>query len=121
MPEPGPGEIRVKLVLSPIHNHDLFTIRGQYGVKPPLPAIGGTEALGIVDALGPGVSAPALGQRVTMAGIADAWAEYFIAPAAARRAAPGSRERRNRLPALRDAAVGPDGARGVRRASRDNG
>lgn len=81
LPEPGPGEIRVKLLLSPIHNHDLFTIRGQYGVKPPLPAIGGTEALGVVDAHGPGVTAPAIGQRVTMAGVANAWAEYFLAPA----------------------------------------
>lgn len=82
VPEPGPGEIRIRLVLSPIHNHDLFTIRGQYGVRPPLPAIGGTEALGIVDAHGPGVSAPAIGQRVTFAGVANAWAEYFLAKAA---------------------------------------
>lgn len=82
VPAPGPGEIRVRLVLSPIHNHDLVTIRGTYGFKPALPAIGGTEALGIVDALGEGVAAPALGQRVTMAGVTQAWAEYFIAPAA---------------------------------------
>ena len=54
VPEPGPGEIRVRMVLSPIHNHDLWTIRGEYGVKPPLPAIGGTEALGTVDKLGEG-------------------------------------------------------------------
>jgi NADPH:quinone reductase-like Zn-dependent oxidoreductase len=81
-PEPGPGEIRVRMVLSPIHNHDIATIRGIYGVKPPLPAIGGTEALGIVDAHGEGVTAPAVGQRVTMAGLANnAWAEYFVAPA----------------------------------------
>jgi len=81
--EPGPGEIRVRMVLSPIHNHDLWTIRGEYGVKPPLPAIGGTEALGIVDKLGEGVAAPALGQRVTGSSIVGAWAEYFLARAAA--------------------------------------
>jgi NADPH:quinone reductase-like Zn-dependent oxidoreductase len=86
VPEPGPGEIRVKMTLSPIHNHDLATIRGIYGVKPPLPAIGGTEAAGIVDAQGEGVTAPAVGQRVTMAGITNAWAEYFVAQA--RRAVP---------------------------------
>lgn len=86
VPQPGPGEIRARMILSPIHNHDLFTIRGQYGVKPTLPAIGGTEALGIVDALGEGVTAPAIGQRVTMAGVSNAWAEYFVAPA--RRAVP---------------------------------
>ena len=24
-PEPGPGQVRLKIVLSPIHNHDLWT------------------------------------------------------------------------------------------------
>ncbi|SHF23821.1 NADPH:quinone reductase [Kaistia soli DSM 19436] len=82
MPEPGAGEIRVRLVLSPIHNHDLWTVRGDYGYKPTLPAIGGTEALGIVDALGEGVSAPPIGTRVVIAGVNGVWAEYFLAPAA---------------------------------------
>lgn len=82
LPQPGPGEIRVRLVLSPIHNHDLWTIRGTYGVKPALPATGGTEALGIVDALGEGVSGPAVGRRVVITGIAGVWSDYFLAPAA---------------------------------------
>jgi NADPH:quinone reductase-like Zn-dependent oxidoreductase len=73
VPEPGPGEIRVRMTLSPIHNHDLWTIRGEYGVKPPLPAIGGTEAAGIVDKLGEGVTAPAVGQRVAAGSIVGAW------------------------------------------------
>jgi NADPH:quinone reductase-like Zn-dependent oxidoreductase len=81
VPAPGPGEIRVRMVLSPIHNHDLWTIRGEYGVKPALPAIGGTEALGVVDQLGEGVTAPALGQRVTGSAV-NTWAEYFVARAA---------------------------------------
>jgi NADPH2:quinone reductase len=90
VPEPGPGEIRLRMVLSPIHNHDLWTIRGDYGVRPPLPAIGGTEALGIVDKLGEGVTAPALGQRVTAGAVVAAWAEFFIARAAAVAAVPDS-------------------------------
>ena len=56
VPEPGSGEIRVRMTLSPIHNHDLWTIRGEYGVKPKLPAVGGTEAAGVVDKLGEGVA-----------------------------------------------------------------
>ena len=28
LPEPGPGQVRVKLGMSPIHNHDLSIIRG---------------------------------------------------------------------------------------------
>ena len=83
VPEPGPGEIRLRMVLSPIHNHDLWTIRGEYGVKPPLPAIGGTEALGVVDKLGEGVETPAIGQRVTASSVVSAWAEYFVARASA--------------------------------------
>ncbi|MFC0286070.1 zinc-binding dehydrogenase [Kaistia hirudinis] len=82
IPQPGPGEIRVRLVLSPIHNHDLWTIRGTYGVKPALPATGGTEALGIVDALGEGVSGPAIGRRVVITGVSGVWSEFFLAPAA---------------------------------------
>jgi NADPH:quinone reductase-like Zn-dependent oxidoreductase len=78
MPEPGPGEIRVKMRLSPIHNHDLWTIKGQYGVKPELPAIGGTEALGIVDALGEGVNNLKVGQRMMAAALTETWADYFI-------------------------------------------
>lgn len=78
MPEPGPGEIRVRMTLSPIHNHDLWTIRGSYGVKPPLPAIGGTEAAGVVDAVGDGVTNVSVGQRVMAAGLTDTWAEYFL-------------------------------------------
>ena len=42
-PEPAAGEVRIKTLLSPIHNHDLWTIRGNYGYKPDLPgAIGGS-------------------------------------------------------------------------------
>ena len=41
-PEPASGEVLVRMRLSPIHNHDLWTVRGDYGYKPTLPAIGGT-------------------------------------------------------------------------------
>src|SRR5690606_29146578 len=81
LPEPGPGEVRVRMRLAPIHNHDLWTVRGQYGWKPSLPAIGGSEGFGVVDALGAGVEGFAPGQRVTAASGRGTWAEYFVAPA----------------------------------------
>ena len=81
LPEPGPGQVRVRTLLSPIHNHDLWTIRGTYGFKPELPAGSGTEAVGIVDALGEGVEGLQIGQRVT-GGTFGVWAEYFVAKAA---------------------------------------
>ncbi len=80
-PEPGHGEVRIKLILAPIHNHDLATIRGVYGYKPTLPAIPGTEAVGRIDALGSGVTGLEVGQRVSVSGIHDAWAEQFVANA----------------------------------------
>ncbi len=81
LPQPGAGQVRIRTILSPIHNHDLWTVRGSYGYKPSLPAIGGTEAVGTVEALGPDVAGVALGQRVAVAGVHGTWAEYFLAPA----------------------------------------
>ncbi|MCW1934144.1 zinc-binding dehydrogenase [Pararhodobacter zhoushanensis] len=82
-PAPATGEVLVKMTLSPIHNHDLWTIRGNYGYKPPLPAaIGGSEALGTVEAVGEGVDAALIGKRVAVGGLHGAWAEYFAVPAA---------------------------------------
>jgi len=82
-PSPGAGQVRIKSTLSPIHNHDLWTIRGQYGYKPQLPAVGGTEVAGVIDAIGQGVERVKVGQRVVVAGIHEAWADYVVAPAAA--------------------------------------
>lgn len=82
LPEPQAGEVRVKTLLAPIHNHDLWTIRGSYGFKPELPARTGTEAVGIVDAVGEGVDGISIGQRVNSGGSFGAWAEYFTAKAA---------------------------------------
>ncbi|WP_341975213.1 zinc-binding dehydrogenase [Microbacterium sp. LWO13-1.2] len=82
VPEPGAGQVRLRIVLSPIHNHDLWTIRGTYGFKPELPAASGTEALGVVDALGEGVENLTVGQRVTTGGTFGAWAEYVVTGAA---------------------------------------
>ena len=68
-------------VLASIHNHDLLTVRGLYGDRPALPAIGGSEALGVVDALGAGVEGLQVGQRVAAASVHGTWAEAFVAPA----------------------------------------
>ena len=82
-PEPGPGQALVRVLLSPIHNHDLWTARGSYGFKPEMPARAGTEAVGVVEALGEGVEGLEVGQRVATGGSFGAWAERIVAPAAA--------------------------------------
>ncbi|MFF7942603.1 zinc-binding dehydrogenase [Nocardia gamkensis] len=81
VPEPGPGEVRLALILSPIHNHDLAIVRGVYGYRPELPAIPGSEAVARVDAVGPEVGDLSVGQRVTVSGAQNVWAEYFVVPA----------------------------------------
>ncbi|MHA7273055.1 zinc-binding dehydrogenase [Arthrobacter sp. Bz4] len=80
-PEPGPGQVRVRTLLSPIHNHDLWTVRGTYGFKPELPAQAGSEAVGVIDALGDDVEHLSVGQRVATGGTFGVWAEFFIAQA----------------------------------------
>lgn len=80
-PEPNNNEVRIKTILSSIHNHDLVTIKGEYGNKPELPATGGSEAVGIIDALGKDVKGFENDQRVVVSGVQGTWAEYFIAPA----------------------------------------
>lgn len=80
-PEPGAGEVRLRLIASPIHNHDLITVAGGYGKTPGLPATAGSEALGVVDKLGAGVTVLAEGERVIAAGLSGAWADSIIAPA----------------------------------------
>ncbi|WEK04420.1 MAG: zinc-binding dehydrogenase [Candidatus Devosia phytovorans] len=87
MPQPEPGQVRVRMTLSPIHNHDLMTIKGVYGVRPELPSVPGTEAVGVVDALGEGVDNLKIGQRV-MGGAGATWAEYYLANAATSIAVP---------------------------------
>jgi NADPH:quinone reductase-like Zn-dependent oxidoreductase len=82
-PEPGPGEVRVKMIASPINPSDLLVTRGLYGVLPKLPATPGFEGVGIVDKAGPGILGRfVLGKRVAAINSKGGnWAEYAIIPA----------------------------------------
>jgi len=81
IPQPGPGEIRIRMTMTSIHNHDLLTVGGRYGIKPDLPAAAGSEAAGVVDALGEGVTHLKIGQRVAASG-KGTWSDYYLAQAA---------------------------------------
>ncbi len=49
------GQVRVEVLRSPVNPADLIQVAGNYGVKPPLPAIAGNEGLGrIVEGEGEG-------------------------------------------------------------------
>lgn len=82
IPEPGPGEVRVKLLAATINPSDYGMIGGSYGRLRELPAVAGREGLGEVDALGAGVEGVALGTRVRFPE-AGAWQEFACMPASA--------------------------------------
>src|SRR5258705_10752372 len=81
IPEAAKGELRIKLLKSPIHNHDLAIIRGSHGYKPELPAVPGSEALGLVDAIGQGVEGFKGGQKGAGPAGHPSWAEDLTTPA----------------------------------------
>lgn len=54
-PTPGPGQVRVRMLASPVNPSDLMTVRGVYGKLPTLPATPGYEGVGVVESAGPGL------------------------------------------------------------------
>lgn len=84
IPEPGPGEARVRMLATPVNPSDLLYVRGVYaGVQARFPAPAGFEGVGVVDALGPGADGDlARGQRVSVVnGQGGNWADYAVVPA----------------------------------------
>lgn len=81
IPEPGPGEVLVRMRAAPIHPADLNRLEGRYGESPTLPALGGIEGFGTVEQTGSGVQGLEPGVRVALAHGAGTWAEWVIAPA----------------------------------------
>jgi D-arabinose 1-dehydrogenase-like Zn-dependent alcohol dehydrogenase len=62
VPEPGPGEVRLRVHACGICHSDMFTVLGYWrGIT--LPRAPGHEVAGVVDALGAGVTTVAVGTR----------------------------------------------------------
>ena len=83
VPEPGPGELLVRVQAAPLNLNDLDRVTGQNMMAPPaLPAVPGMEVLGVVAAAGEGVEGR-VGERVaamTKTAVGG-FAEYAICPA----------------------------------------
>ena len=81
VPEPGNGEVRLRIQACGLNFADLLMTRGQYQERPALPFIMGMEAAGEIDALGAGVTGVTTGQRVTIFAGQGGLAEYGCFPA----------------------------------------
>lgn len=81
-PEPGAGEVKLRIRACGLNFADLLMARGEYQEKPPLPAVLGLEVAGEVVAVGPGVTGLAPGQRVAAFAGHGGLAEFGCFPAA---------------------------------------
>jgi NADPH:quinone reductase-like Zn-dependent oxidoreductase len=63
-PEPGSGEVRIQVKAAGLNFAEVSARQGLYPDAPKPPCVVGYEGAGVVDALGPGVQAPAIGTRV---------------------------------------------------------
>lgn len=94
-PEPGPGQVRVRMLASPVNPSDLLVVRGEYGRLPKLPATPGFEGVGVIDATGPGLLRHLRrlvpGRKVAVLnGTGGNWQEYVVL--SARNVVPVSRD-----------------------------
>jgi NADPH:quinone reductase len=76
---PGPGEVLIKAEAIGVNFVDTYFRSGSY--PHDLPFVLGAEVAGTVEALGDGVTALRVGDRVATADAIGAYAEYCIAPA----------------------------------------
>ncbi|QXT39136.1 NADPH:quinone oxidoreductase family protein [Gymnodinialimonas ceratoperidinii] len=65
-PTPGPGQVRIRIHACGVNFGDLLMVKGTYQETPALPFTLGMEVAGEVDALGEGVTSPAIGTRVAV-------------------------------------------------------
>jgi NADPH2:quinone reductase len=82
VPEPKPGEVRVRVAAAGVNFPDALIVQKKYQVQPPLPFTPGTEVAGTVDRVGEGVRHVQAGDRVIAFVGLGGFAEFACAPAA---------------------------------------
>jgi NADPH:quinone reductase-like Zn-dependent oxidoreductase len=88
-PKPGAGQVVVKVKAASLNYRDLLVVKGAYNPKMPLPRVPLSDAAGVVEAVGPGVTRVKVGQRV--AGIfMQSWLDGAVDEAKGRSALGGA-------------------------------
>jgi NADPH:quinone reductase-like Zn-dependent oxidoreductase len=67
MPQPGPGEVLLRMKAVSLNYRDLLVVKGMYNPKMPLPRVPVSDGVGEVAAVGPNVGRVKVGQRVAAA------------------------------------------------------
>jgi mitochondrial enoyl-[acyl-carrier protein] reductase / trans-2-enoyl-CoA reductase len=80
LPPASPNQALVAMLASPINPSNLLTLTGEYAVLPPLPAVGGSEGVGRIAALGESVNGLAVGQLVLLPR-GGTWVTHLLAEA----------------------------------------
>jgi NADPH2:quinone reductase len=80
LPEPAPGQVRVRIDAAGINFIDTYFRTGLY--PAPLPFTPGVEAAGIIDIVGADVHDFEVGDRVAWTGVPGTYASHCLAPAA---------------------------------------
>jgi NADPH:quinone reductase len=79
-PAPGAGQILLRVHAAGVNPYDTYMRAGTYAVKPPLPYTPGSDAAGLVEAVGEGVEQVKPGDRVyTATTLTGCYAEYTLA------------------------------------------
>ncbi|MEP5764697.1 MAG: medium chain dehydrogenase/reductase family protein [Halieaceae bacterium] len=81
LPKPGPGQVRVRVIAASASFTDIMLRKGMYPVDAELPYAPGYDLVGVVDALGEGVTGLQAGQRVADLTVWGAYSEYTLHPA----------------------------------------
>src|ERR1700758_5695568 len=75
---PGPGKLRVQVRAAGVGATDLIMLQGNYPFAPKIPFVPGYEVVGVIDAIGNGVTGLEVGQRVAALTVYGAFAEYLV-------------------------------------------
>ena len=81
IPEPGPGEVRIRVHAAGVNFADILMIGGVYQLRPDPPFSPGFEAAGVIDKLGPDVAGLQVGERVSATPWYGGYADYVVLPA----------------------------------------